>query len=103
MHCQPDTLLDVESSRFRDLGGFQYFIETTLTVSIIYVYIPESKLGDDEMTTPAIIAAKIAERSRNGLKVTLTDTGWEGFFATAADRDEFVARATAQGRPVKVG
>lgn len=50
-----------------------------------------------------IIAAKIAERTRKGLKVTLTDTGWEGFFATVEARDDFIARATAQGRPVKVG
>jgi hypothetical protein len=51
----------------------------------------------------SIIAAKMAERAKAGLKVTLTDTGWVGYFATIESRDEFVARAEAQGRPVKIG
>jgi hypothetical protein len=49
-----------------------------------------------------LIADKKAERERAGLKVTLIDTGWNGYFATAESRDEFVARARAQGRPVMV-
>jgi hypothetical protein len=50
-----------------------------------------------------LIDAVKARRAKSGLKVTLTDTGWEGYFATVEARDEFVARAKAQGRPVKVG
>lgn len=53
--------------------------------------------------TAALIAAKKAHRAEAGLKVTLTDTGWVGHFATIESRDEFVERARSQGRTVKVG
>ena len=54
-------------------------------------------------TAADLIAAKKAEREKAGLKVTLTDTGWTGYFASVESMLEFVDRAEAQGRPVKVG
>lgn len=53
--------------------------------------------------TDTLIAAKMAERAAANLKVTMPDTGWVGYFASTASRDEFVARATAKGRRVVVG
>lgn len=53
--------------------------------------------------TAALIAAQKAKRAATGFKVTLTDTGWKGYFATIDSRNEFIARAKAQGRPVKIG
>lgn len=52
--------------------------------------------------TAALIAAKKAERAATGLKVTLSDTGWVGHFATVESRDEFVERARRQGRRVEI-
>ena len=48
-------------------------------------------------------AVIMQHRAASGLKVTLTDTGWTGYFATVESRDEFVARATAKGRSVQIG
>lgn len=59
--------------------------------------------GDAGMTSEQIRQAAMVKRVATGLKVTLTDTGWEGYFATTEARDEFVARAKALGRQVKIG
>lgn len=48
-------------------------------------------------------AAIMQHRANAGLKVTMPDTGWTGYFASVQSRDEFVARAKAKGRPVQLG
>lgn len=55
------------------------------------------------MTSEQIRKAIVAKRETAGLKVTLLDTGWVGYFAGEASRDEFAARARSQDRPVRIG
>ena len=57
-------------------------------------------MTDEQLQT--LINAKMAERAAKRLKVVMPDTGWEGYFRSVESRDEFVARAKAKGRTVKI-
>lgn len=55
-----------------------------------------------EQLSEQIRQAAMKRRANQGLRVVNLDSGWEGYFANEASRDEFVARARRLGERVEV-